>query len=62
MEGLRIGVLLGRGSCRSGVRTKAGINMDTAEDSVVSRLPNEGCIGPGATASIQKPSCRSVVG
>ena len=54
MDSLRMGSMLVRRSCRSGVRTKAGINMGTIEESLVSRFPKEGRTGPGATSEHPK--------
>ena len=62
MDGLRSGVLLGVVLCRSGVRTKLGINMVTSRELRVSRLSKEGRTGPGRKRSRQKSSCRAVVG
>ena len=54
MNGLRMGSMLVRRSCWPGVRTKAGINMGTIEESLVSRFSKEGHIGPGATCEHPK--------
>ena len=48
--------------CRSGVRTKPGINMGILEESEVSRLSKEGRTGPGGKPSRQKSPCHAVVG
>ena len=61
-DGLRKGTLLVFGSCRSGVRTKARINMGLTEESEGFRLSEEGRTGPGATASSQESPWGSVVG
>ena len=42
MDGLRTGVLLVEVLCRSGVRTKPGINMVTLGEPGVTRLSKEG--------------------
>ena len=57
VDDLRLGVLLDRRLRRTGVRTKPGINMETVEESAVSRLPKEERIGPGGKPSSQKHSC-----
>ena len=62
VDDLRLGVLLDRRLRWTGVRTKPGINMETVEESAVSRLPKEERIGPGGKPSSQKHSCRAVVG
>jgi hypothetical protein len=46
-DGLRLGVLLQSGPRRLDVRTKTGIDMDTPEESRVSRSAKEGRIGSG---------------
>ncbi|CAH1779999.1 unnamed protein product, partial [Owenia fusiformis] len=61
-NGLRAGVLLVGALCRSGVRTKLGINMVTPGEPRVPRLSKEGRTGPGRKRSRQKSSCRAVVG
>ena len=61
-DGLRQGVLVYGGLCRSGVRTKRGINMVTSGEPRVSRLSKEGRTGPGRKRSRQKSPCRTVVG
>ena len=47
MDSLRAGALLCGGLCRSGVRTKPGINMGPLEESGVARLSKEVRTGPG---------------
>jgi hypothetical protein len=54
VDGLRLGVLLQSGPRRLDVRTKTGIDMDTPEESRVSRSAKEGRIGPGGKPSSQK--------
>jgi hypothetical protein len=49
-----LGVLLQSGPRRLDVRTKTGIDMDTPEESRVSRSAKEGRIGPGGKPSSQK--------
>jgi hypothetical protein len=51
VDGLRLGVLLQSGPRRLDVRTKTGIDMDTPEESRVSRSAKEGRIGPGGKPS-----------
>ena len=62
LDGLRRGLLLVTGSCRSGVRTKACINMDPPGEPGGVRLTKEGRIGPGGKLSSQESPCESVVG
>lgn len=62
MDSLRAGVLLSVDLCRSGVRTKFGINMVTMGEPIVPRLSKEGRNGPGWKHSRQKSPCRTVVG
>ena len=50
------------GSCRSGVRTKACINMHLSGEPERSRLTKEWRKGPGGKPSSQKLPCVSVVG
>ncbi|KAI9544173.1 hypothetical protein NQZ68_005224 [Dissostichus eleginoides] len=50
------------GLCRSGVRTKFGIDMVLLGELGTTRSSKEGCIGPGRRRSRPKPPCRSVVG
>ena len=50
------------GLCRSGVRTKFGIDMVLQGELRTTRSSKEGCIGPGRRRSRPKPPCRSVVG
>ena len=52
--GLRLGILLKRRLCRSGVRTMTGIDMGRLEKSERSRLNNEERVGPGGNPSSQK--------
>ena len=61
-DGLRAGVLLSGVLCRSGVRTKLGINMGLSGEPRMSRLSKEGRTGPGWKHSRQKFPCRAVVG
>ena len=61
-NGLRAGVLLSDVLCRSGVRTKLGINMVLSGEPRRSRLSKEERIGPGWKHSRQKFPCRAVVG
>ena len=62
LDGLRRGLLVVTGSCWSGVRTKACINMDPTGEPEGIRLTKEGRTGPGGTLSSQESPCRSVVG
>ena len=62
VDSLRAGALLCGGLCRSGVRTKPGINMGPLEESGVARLSKEVRTGPGGRPSSQKYPCRAVVG
>ena len=48
--------------CRSGVRTKFGINMVTSRERGATRLPKEGWTGPGRKRSRSKLPCWSEVG
>jgi hypothetical protein len=48
--------------CRSGVRTKLGINMVAPSEGRASRLSKEGRTGPGQKCSRQKSPCQAVVG
>ena len=61
-DALRVGVLLSGVLCRSGVRTKLGINMGLSGEPRRSRLSKEERIGPGWKHSRQKFPCRAVVG
>ena len=61
-DALRVGVLLSGVLCRSGVRTKLGINMGLSGEPRRSRLSKEGRTGPGWKHSRQKSPCRAVVG
>ena len=61
-DGLRRGLLVVTGSCWSGVRTKACINMDPPGELGGVRLSNEGRTGPGGKPSSQESPCESVVG
>ena len=61
-DGLRSGFLLPRVLCRSGVRTKLGINMASSRELGDARLTKEGRIGPGRKRSRQKSPCSAVVG
>ena len=59
---LRSGVLLSGALCRSGVRTKLGIDMDSSAEAEDTRLSKEERIGPGRKRSRQKCPCQAVVG
>ena len=59
---LRAGVLPSGVLCRSGVRTKLGINMVALGEPRITRLSKEGRTGPGWKHSRQKSPCRAVVG
>ena len=59
---LRLGQLLEIDACRSGVRTRPGIDMGRLEESSRSRLTKEGRIGPGGKPSSSKSPCQAVVG
>ena len=60
MDGLRVGVLLSGALCRSGVRTKLGINMGILKEFEMTRLPKERRIGPGGKSQQAKvPVSRS---
>ncbi|XP_039890515.1 DNA-binding protein Ikaros isoform X8 [Simochromis diagramma] len=59
---LSSGALSCSGLCRSGVRTKFGIDMVLLGELRTTRSPKEGCTGPGRKRSRSKPPCRSVVG
>lgn len=61
-DGLRSGCLLVVVLCRSGVRTKMGINMAALRELGVSRLFKEEGIGPGRKRSRQNLPCPPVVG
>lgn len=62
VAGLRLGVLLYVALCRSGVRTKPGINMVSRRELQLIRLINEGRSGRGRKRSRQKSPCQAVVG
>ena len=62
MDLLRAGALPCGVLCRSGVRTKPGINMGSLEESGAARLSKEVRTGPGGRPSSQKYPCRAVVG
>ncbi|GLD56106.1 homeodomain-interacting protein kinase 3-like protein [Lates japonicus] len=59
---LSSGALSCSGLCRSGVRTKFGIDMVLLGEPGTTRSSKEGCTGPGRKRSRSKPPCRSVVG
>ena len=59
---LSSGVLSCSGLCRSGVRTKFGIDMALLGEPGTTRSSKEGWTGPGRKRSRSKPPCRSVVG
>ena len=59
---LRLGALLSDALCRSGVRTKLGINMVSSAEARGTRLSKEGRNGPGRKRSRQKSPCQAVVG
>lgn len=61
-ERLSSGVLSCSALCRSGVRTKFGIDMVLLGEPGTTRSSKEGCTGPGRKRSRSKPPCRSVVG
>ena len=61
-DGLRRGLLVVTGSCWSGVRTKACINMGPPGEPGGARLTKEGRTGPGGKLSSQESPCESVVG
>ena len=61
-DDLRRGVLVVTGSCWSGVRTKACINMGPPGEPGGARLTKEGRTGPGGKLSSQESPCESVVG
>ena len=62
LDGLREGLLVAVGSCRSGVRTKACINMDLSGEPGRIRLSKAGRNGPEGKPSSQESLCGSVVG
>ena len=62
LDGLREGLLVAVGSCRSGVRTKACINMDLSGEPGRIRLSKAGRNGPERKPSSQESLCGSVVG
>ncbi len=59
---LSSGLLGCSGLCRSGVRTKFGIDMVLLGELGTTRSSKEGWTGPGRRRSRSKPPCRSVVG
>ena len=59
---LSSGVLGCCGLCRSGVRTKFGIDMVLLGEPGTTRSSKEGWTGPGRRRSRSKSPCRSVVG
>jgi len=61
-ERLSSGALSCSALCRSGVRTKFGIDMVLLGEPGATRSSKEGCTGPGRKRSRSKPPCRSVVG
>ncbi|KAK0063842.1 nuclear export mediator factor [Biomphalaria pfeifferi] len=62
LDGLRTGALLSDVLCRSGVRTKPGINMAFSWEHETSRLTKEGSTGSGGKPSRQNSPCHAVVG
>ena len=62
VDGLRAGVLPSGDLCRSGVRTKQGINMVSSGEPRRTRLSKEGRTGPGWKHSRQKSPFSAVVG
>ena len=62
VNGLRLGALCCLVLCRSGVRTKFGVNMVFPWKLGKSRLSKEERTGPGPKGSSQKFPRRSVVG
>ena len=62
MDGLRLGLLLVTALCRSGVRTKPGVNMVVTAEAIATRLSKEGRTGPGRKRSRQKSPRSAVVG
>ena len=62
VDGLRSGALLLTTLCRSGVRTKLGVDMADSAEAKFSRSSNEGRTGPGRKRSRQKSPRSAVVG
>ena len=62
MDGLRSGYLLVTALCRSGVRTKPGVDMVVSAEARASRSSKEGRTGPGQKCSRQKFPRWAVVG
>ena len=62
MDGLSLGFLLVTALCRSGVRTKPGVNMVVSTEVNATRLSKEGRTGPGRKRSRQKSPRSAVVG
>ena len=62
MDGLREGLLVAVGSCRSSVCTKTIINMDLSGEPRRIRLSKAGRTGPEGKPSSQESLCGSVVG
>ena len=62
VDGLRSGVLLMAALCRSGVRTKPGVNMASSAEARLIRLSKEGRTGPGRKRSRQESPRSAVVG
>ena len=62
LDGLRSGYLLVVALCRSGVRTKPGVNMVSPAEARLPRLSKEGRTGPGRKRSRQKSPRSAVVG
>ncbi|KAL6101367.1 uncharacterized protein ACO6RY_16629 [Pungitius sinensis] len=59
---LSSGALGFSGLCRTGVRTKFGMDMVLLGEPGTTRSSKEGCNDPGRRRSRSKPPCRSVVG
>ena len=62
LDGLREGLLVAVGSCRSGIRSNACINMDLCGEPRRIRLSKAGRTGPEGKPSSQESLCGSVVG
>ena len=62
VDGLRSGYLLVAALCRSGVRTKPGVDMVGLAEARPTRLSKEGRTGPGRKRSRQKFPRSAVVG
>ena len=62
VDGLSSGSLLVTALCRSGVRTKPGVNMVGPAEARLPRLSKEGRTGPGRKRSRQKSPRSAVVG